>query len=177
MSLGDCDAVLATLERTPAALRVVLAGLPAELVHATEGGESWSPFDILGHLIHGEKTDWIPRLQIILAEAQSRPFEPFDRFAQFEASQGNTVEDLLCEFEALRLANLDTLRGMLVEGIDLDAEGTHPEFGRVTAGELLATWATHDLGHIAQVALVMAKHFGKDAGPWRAYLPILRDRS
>ena len=167
--------VIATLERTPAALRAMLAGLPAELVHATEGGESWSPFDIVGHLIHGERTDWIPRLQIILAEGRSE-FERFDRFAHLEASRGNSVEDLLGEFETLRAANLDTLRGMLAEGIGLDAEGTHPEFGRVTTGELLATWATHDLGHIAQVARVMAKHFGKNAGPWAAYLPILRDR-
>jgi len=177
MSLVDCEAVLATLERTPSALRAMLAGLPADLVNATEGGESWSPFDILGHLIHGEKADWIPRLQIILSEGLGRPFEAFDRFAQFEASQGNTVEDLLGELEALRATNLVTLRGMLAEGIDLDATGTHPEFGRVMAGELLATWATHDLGHIAQVARVMAKHFGEDAGPWRAYLPILCDRS
>lgn len=176
MSLVDCEAVVATLERTPSALRAMLTGLPAELVHATEGGESWSPFDIVGHLIHGERTDWIPRLQIILAEGRS-DFERFDRFAQFEASRGNSVEGLLDEFETLRAANLDTLREMLAEGIDLDAEGTHPEFGRVTTGELLATWATHDLGHIAQVARVMAKHFGKDAGPWAEYLPILRDRS
>ncbi|MCK5447435.1 MAG: DinB family protein [Gemmatimonadetes bacterium] len=176
MSAVDVDAVVATLERTPTALRAMLGGLPADLTHATEGGESWSPFDVLGHLIHGEKTDWIPRLRIILAAGQSQPFEPFDRFAQFEASRGNTVEDLLGEFEAHRTANLETLRGMLVPGIDLDAEGTHPELGRVTAGELLATWATHDLGHVAQVARVMAKHFGRDAGPWRAYLPILGDR-
>ncbi|MGB5673935.1 MAG: DinB family protein [Gemmatimonadota bacterium] len=175
MSLVDCEAVVATLERTPSALRAMLTGLPAELVHATEGGESWSPFDVVGHLIHGERTDWIPRLQIILAEGRS-DFERFDRFAQFEASRGNSVEDLLDEFETLRAANLDTLREMLAEGIDLDAEGTHPEFGRVTTGELLATWATHDLGHIAQVARVMAKHFGKHAGPWAEYLPILRDR-
>lgn len=176
MNRVDVGAVVATLERTPAALRAMLTGLPAEVVHATEGGESWSPFDIIGHLIHGERTDWIPRVQIILAEGRSE-FERFDRFAQFEASRGHSVEGLLGEFAALRAANLDTLRGMLAEGIDLDAEGTHPEFGRVTTGELLATWATHDLGHIAQVARVMAKHFGKDAGPWAAYLPILRDRT
>ncbi len=176
MSLVDCEAVVATLERTPSALRAMLTGLPDELVRATEGGESWSPFDVVGHLIHAERTDWIPRLQIILAEGRS-DFERFDRFAQFEASRGNSVEGLLEEFETIRSANLDTLREMLAEGIDLDAEGTHPEFGRVTTGELLATWATHDLGHIAQVVRVMAKHFGKDAGPWAEYLPILRDRS
>ena len=176
MSVVDVDAVLVTLERTPSALRAMLTGLPAELVHVTEGGESWSPFDIVGHLIHGERTDWIPRLQIILTEGRAE-FERFDRFAQFEASQGSSVEGLLDEFETLRAANLDTLREMLAEGIDVDAEGTHPELGLVTTGELLSTWATHDLGHIAQAARVMAKHFGKDAGPWAAYLPILRDRS
>jgi hypothetical protein len=176
MSAVDADAAVATLERTPTLLRAMLAGLPPELVHATEGGESWSPFDIVGHLIHGERTDWIPRLQIILAEGRAE-FERFDRFAQFEASQGNSIEGLLEEFETIRAANLDTLRELLVEGIDLEAEGTHPDLGRVTTGELLATWATHDLGHVAQVARVMAKHFGKDAGPWAAYLPILRDRS
>ena len=169
--------VLATLERTPAALRAMLAGLPAELVHATEGGESWSPFDVVGHLIAGDKIDWIPRLRNILTEGDARRFEPFDRFAQFEASRGKTIDDLLDEFEGVRRANLETLRGFLDEGIDLEATGTHPELGRVNAGELLSTWATHDLGHIAQVARVMAKHFGKDAGPWAAYLPILRDRT
>ena len=176
MSVIDVDAVLATLERTPAALRAMLAGLPTELVHATEGGESWSPFDIVGHLVHGERTDWIPRLRIILTEGRAE-FERFDRFAQFEASRGSSVEGLLEEFETIRAANLAELREMLAEGIDLDAEGMHPELGRVTTGELLATWATHDLGHIAQVARVMAKHFGNDAGPWAAFLPILRDRS
>lgn len=176
MNTVDGQDVLAVLERTPSTLRAMLAGLPAELVHATEGGESWSPFDIVGHLIHGERTDWIPRLQIILAEGRAE-FERFDRFAHFEASRGNSIEGLLEEFETIRAANLDTLREMLAEGIDLDAEGMHPDLGRVTTGELLSTWATHDLGHIAQVARVMAKHFGRDAGPWAAYLPILRDRS
>ena len=172
----DIQSLVAVLERTPGVLRALLAGVPDELVHATEGGESWSPFDVVGHLIHGERTDWIPRLQIILAESSGRSFEPFDRFAQFEASDGKTLEDLLGEFERLRAANLETLRKLLDAGIDLDAAGTHPELGRVTAGELLATWGTHDLGHIAQVARVMAKRFGENAGPWRAYLPVLGDR-
>lgn len=169
--------VLATLERTPATLRAMLAGLPAELIQATEGGESWSPFDVVGHLVIGDRIDWIPRLRHILTEGDARRFEPFDRFAQFEASRGKTIDDLLDEFESVRGENLETLRGFVAEGIDLEATGTHPELGRVTAGELLSTWATHDLGHIAQVARVMAKHFGKDAGPWAAYLPILRDRT
>ncbi|MBT8477355.1 MAG: DinB family protein, partial [Gemmatimonadetes bacterium] len=167
------EAILATLERTPSVLRAMLSGLPADLVTATEGGDSWSPFDVLGHLVHGERTDWIPRLHIILTEGEARPFEPFDRFAQYESSRGKTVEDLLDEVERLRAANLEALRRLLEDGIDLEATGMHPELGRVTAGELLATWATHDLGHIAQIARVMARQFGSGTGPWEAYLPIL----
>lgn len=173
----DLDSIQATLQRTPAALRGILSDLPDELVHATEGGESWSPFDIVGHLIHGERTDWIARLRRILTEGEARSFDPFDRFAQFEASRGKTIGDLLDEFEGLRALNLRTLRELLADGIDLEAIGRHPNLGRVTAGELLATWATHDLGHIAQIARIMAKRLGEDAGPWRAYLPILGDRS
>lgn len=170
------SSIIAVLERTPGVLRATLSGIPDDLLRGTEGGESWSPFDVVGHLIHGERTDWIPRLRIILAESDSRPFEPFDRFAQFEASGSKTPDELLDEFEALRYANLEILRALLETGIDLDATGTHPELGRVTAGQLLATWAVHDLGHIAQVARVMAKQFGVDTGPWRAYLPVLGDR-
>ena len=177
MSHFDVEGALAVLERTPAALRAMLEGVPAGLLTVTEGGDSWSPYDVVGHLVIGDRIDWIPRLQHILAEGDARRFEPFDRFAQFEASQGKTIGDLLNELEELRRANLDTLRNLLDEGVDMGAPGMHPELGRVTAGELLSTWATHDLGHIAQVARVLAKHFGKDAGPWAAYLPVLRDRA
>jgi hypothetical protein len=173
----DVDGVLAVLERTPGALRAMLEGAPESLITADEGEDTFSPFDVVGHLIIGDQTDWIPRLRNILTEGDARRFDPFDRFAQFEASRGKTIDDLLDEFEGLRHANVETLRGLLAEGFDMGATGTHPELGRATAGELLSTWATHDLGHIAQVARVMAKHFGKGAGPWSAYLPILRDRS
>jgi hypothetical protein len=166
--------LITVLERTPGVLRAMLAGTPDELIRGTEGGESWSPFDVVGHLIHGERTDWIPRLTIILAESDTRPFEPFDRYAQFEASDGKTLDELLDEFEILRDANLGTLRALLDTGFDLESVGTHPELGQVTAGELLATWAVHDLGHIAQIARVMAKQFSDETGPWRAYLPVLR---
>ena len=154
----------------------MLDGLPEEAIRATEGEATWSPFDIVGHLIHGERTDWIPRLRIVLSDGESRPFDPFDRFAQFEASAGRSINDLLDEFDGLRAASLATLAGLLAGGIDLYAAGTHPELGRVTAGELLSTWAAHDLGHIAQVARVLAKRLGEATGPWRAYLPILGDR-
>jgi hypothetical protein len=176
VSHPDTDGILAVLERTPPVLRALLQGIPARLATSTEGEGTWSPFDVVGHLIHGERTDWIPRLRIILTDGEERPFEPFERFAQFGASQGKRLEDLLDEFEALRAANIETLRSLLAEGIDLEKKGTHPELGRVTAGELLATWATHDLGHIAQVARVLAWQYGPDTGPWRAYLPILGDR-
>ena len=177
MTHCDVDGVLAVLKRTPGTLRAMLEGIPESLLTATEGGDTWSPFDVVGHLIIGEKTDWITRLRNILTEGDARRFDPFDRFAQFEESRGRTIDDLLDEFEHLRRANVETLRDLLAEGFDMGAIGIHPELGRATAGELLSTWATHDLGHIAQVARVMAKHFGKDAGPWSEYLPILRDRS
>ena len=177
MSHCDIEGVLAVLERTPGTLRVMVEGVPTSLVAANEGEGSFSAFDVVGHLIIGDQTDWIPRLRNILTEGDARRFDPFDRFAQFERSRGKTIDELLDEFEELRRANVETLRDLLAEGFDLDATGIHPELGRATAGELLSTWATHDLGHIAQVARVMAKHFGRDAGPWGEYLPILRDRS
>ena len=169
----DLPGVIEILERTPSALACMLEGLPDEILQTSEGGDSWSPFDVVGHLIHGEKTDWIPRLRIILSEGESRPFNPFDRFAQFEESRGKSIHQLLDEFEALRASNLETLAGMLASGIDLYATGIHPELGRVTAGELLSTWAVHDLGHIAQIARVLAKRFGSVVGPWKRYLPVL----
>jgi hypothetical protein len=172
----DLSHVVSVLERTPATLEGMLRGAPPDLVRATEGAGSWSPFDVVGHLIHGERTDWIPRLKTILAEGESRPFEPFDRFAQFESSTGRSLEELLEEFASLRANNLGVLRALLAEGIDLAAPGRHPDLGRVTAGQLLSTWAAHDLGHIAQIARVMARQFGARTGPWRAYLPILRER-
>lgn len=155
----------------------MLEGAPGRLLTATEGEDTFSPFDVVGHLIIGDQTDWVPRLRNILTEGDARRFDPFDRFAQFEANRGKTIDDLLDEFEDLRRSNLETLRELLADGVEMEALGMHPELGRVTAGELLSTWATHDLGHIAQIARVMAKHFGRDAGPWSEYLPILRDRS
>jgi hypothetical protein len=169
----NVPAIVATLERTPGVLRAMLAELPDETVRATEGGDSWSPFDVIGHLIHGEKTDWIPRLRIILTEGEDRPFDAFDRFAQLAASEGKSTDELLDEFEALRMANLEALAVVLAGGLDLYATGTHPDLGRVTAGELLSTWAAHDLGHIAQIVRVLARGFGSTAGPWKSYLSIL----
>jgi hypothetical protein len=169
----DLNAGTAVLARTPATLRAMLSGLPAEWTDATEGPETWSPYIIVGHLIHGERTDWIPRARIILEQRSDRRFTPYDRFAQFRESQGKSLTDLLDEFDELRGANLATLAGWQLTDAQLALEGEHPEFGAVTLRQLLATWVVHDLGHIVQVARVMAKQYRDPIGPWRAYLPIV----
>jgi len=166
------DAGRAVLARTPATLRSMLAGLPDEWLHATEGPDTWSPYDILGHLVHGERTDWIARARIILAQGEDRRFVPFDRVAMLQQPR-RPVDDLLDEFADLRRRNLETLDGWHVTGAQLDFVGMHPEFGAVTLRQLLSTWVTHDLGHVAQVARVMAKQYREAIGPWRAYLPIV----
>lgn len=175
-SAFDLDGAIAVLERTPALLRGWLSGLPPAWIEADEGPETWSPFDVVGHLIHGERTDWIPRLRRVLEHGESRPFDPFDRFAQFELSKGRTLDELLDELAELRRRNLETLRGLDLGPDELGRVGAHPELGRVTVAELLATWAVHDLGHIAQIARVMAKRYRSTVGAWRAYLPVLEDR-
>ena len=164
---------IAVLERTPQALRAMLAGLPDVWTAATEGPDTWSPYDIVGHLVHGERTDWIPRARIILEQGPDRQFAPFDRFAQFRESQGRPLHELLDEFARLRGENLDTLTGWRLTDSHLALEGEHPAFGRVTLRQLLATWVAHDLSHIAQIARVMAKQYRDEVGPWRAYLPIM----
>jgi DinB superfamily len=164
---------MAVLERTPHALRAMLAGLSPAWTDATEGPETWSPYDIVGHLIHGEGTDWIPRAQIILAQGPQHRFAPFDRFAQFRDSQGKPLADLLDEFARLRAENLATLAGWRLTDAQLALQGEHPELGPVTLRQLLATWVAHDLGHIAQTARVMAKQYREAVGPWRAYLPVM----
>ena len=163
----------AVLERTPRTLRAMLSGLPSAWIDATEGPETWSPYVIVGHLIHGERTDWIPRAQVILAQGSDRRFTPYDRFAQFRESKGKTLGELLDELEVLRTANLVTLAGWRLTTEQLALEGLHPDFGEVTLGQLLATWVAHDLGHVAQIARVMAKQYREAIGPWRAYLPVM----
>jgi hypothetical protein len=169
------DDAVAILERTPGSLRAILDGLPEMWVRATEGDGTWSPYDVIGHLIHGERTDWIPRARHILA-GETRAFDPFDRTAQFTESQGKSLGDLLATFADLRRENIATLVGMKLTDDDLGRMGLHPELGVVTLGQLLATWVVHDLDHVAQVARTMAKAYTKATGPWTAYLPILRDR-
>ena len=169
----DLAAGVAVLERTPGTLRAMLAGLPSSWLDATEGPDTWSPYVIVGHLIHGERTDWIPRARIILDQGENRRFTPYDRFAQFRESQGKSFADLLEEFARVRAENLAMLAAWRLTEAQLALEGEHPQFGPVTLRQLLATWVAHDLGHVAQAARVMAKQYREAVGPWRAYLPVL----
>jgi hypothetical protein len=169
----DLERGVEILERTPRVLREMLSGLSPEWVDATEGPETWSPYDIVGHLIHGERTDWIPRAKIILAQGPDLRFIPFDRFAQFRESEGKTLADLLDEFEQLRAESVAALNEWQLSDDQLSLEGVHPAFGAVTLRQLLATWVAHDLGHIAQTARVLAKQYRDAVGPWREYLPVM----
>jgi hypothetical protein len=169
----DLTTGMAVLERTPHTLHAMLAGLPPTWTDATEGPETWSPYVIVGHLIHGERTDWMPRARIILAQGPDRRFTPYDRFAQLRESQGKSLAALLDAFACLRAENLNSLAGWRLTDAQLALEGEHPEFGPVTLRQLLATWVAHDLGHVAQAARVMAKQYREAVGPWRAYLPIM----
>ena len=169
----DLAASIAVLERTPATLRTMLDGLPAAWTDADEGPDTWSPYVIVGHVVHGERADWIPRAKIILAQGTRRRFDSFDRLAQFRESEGKSLSQLLGEFAALRQANLATLAEWKLTDRELSLEGEHPEFGLVTLRQLLATGVVHDLGHIAQIARVMAKQYRSEIGPWRAYLPVV----
>jgi hypothetical protein len=166
------DDAVAVLGKTPAVLRSLLSELPPSWTHATEGPGSWSPFDVVGHLIHGERTDWIPRVEHILRHGDGVPFPPFDREAMFAASADRSLPELLDTFEALRGASLSRLQSLGLGDVDLSRRGRHPEFGSVTLGQHLATWVAHDLGHIGQIVRTMARQYSEAVGPWRAYLSI-----
>jgi hypothetical protein len=172
----DLDDAMAVLSRTPAVMKAMLNSLPRTWLENNEGPDTWSPYDVVGHLIHGERTDWIQRAKIILDHGEARPFDPFDRFAQFEESKGKTLEELLDEFATSRERNLATLRELNINATQLGKTGQHPALGRVTLKELMATWVTHDLDHIAQIARTMAKQYASEVGPWQAYISILHDR-
>ena len=167
------DEATAILARTPATLDALLRGLPDGWIHAHEGGETWSPFDVIGHLIHGEQTDWVPRCRIILEHGEARAFDKFDRFAQFELAKGRTLDSLLDEFARLRRDNLKELASLRLSDADLDRRGRHPAFGSVTLRQLLATWVAHDLDHVVQVSRVLARQYSDEVGPWQAYLRII----
>lgn len=164
---------IAILERTPATFRGMLDGLNDVWTTANEGPDTFSAFDNVGHLIHGERTDWIPRARIILDQGAHRRFDPYDRFAQVRESKGKSLARLLDEFENLRAENIATLRGWNLSDTELALEGEHPELGPVTLRQLLAAWVVHDLGHVAQTARVLSKRYREAVGPWRAYLPVL----
>jgi len=167
------DKAMEILRRTPAVLEHLLSGLSQDWYSQNEGEETWSPYDVIGHFIHGEKTDWLERTEIILSNAADKTFIPFDRFAQMGDSNHRSIEDLLEEFSRLRAANLRKLQALEISESDLNKKGIHPELGEVSLQQLLASWVVHDLGHIAQIARVMAKQYKEEVGPWIAYLKIL----
>lgn len=161
------------LRRTPSTLNLLLQDLPEDWLMTNEGPDTWSPYDVMGHLIHGEETDWIPRAKMILQDGESRAFTPFNREAMFEKSKGESISDLLNTFAQLRGESLQELDELNLTPELLDKRGLHPELGPVTLGQLLSTWVVHDLSHIAQIARVMSKQCGEAVGPWKAYLPVL----
>jgi hypothetical protein len=169
----DLELAIDVLSRTPRILEAWLSDLPDDWVISNGGKDAWSPFDVVGHLIHGERTDWIPRAKIILSNAGTREFKPFDRFAQFEDNKEKSVGELLRTFAKLREENLSILRGFDFQPSDYQLKGKHPELGAVTLKQLLSTWVVHDLNHLGQIAKVMAKQYKEAVGPWKAYLSIL----
>jgi DinB family protein len=173
----DLDLSIEVLRRSPATFRALLDGLGEPWVRGTEGPETFSPFDVLGHLIDGEETDWIPRASIIRAKGPDLRFEPYDRFRHGARNSGRTLTSLLDEFAKLRAANLELVRSWNLSARELDLPGEHPSLGRVSLRQLLAAWVVHDLGHLAQVARVMAKQYRDEAGPWVPFLPVLTDHA
>ena len=169
----DLEMAWAILARTPDILEVWLQDLPDAWSHCDEGENTWSTYDVVGHFIHGERTDWIPRARLILGDEDTPEFEPFDRFAQFEESEEKSLALLLATFRELRQQNLAILREFGLQEADMERRGKHPELGEVNLRQLLATWTVHDLNHLGQIAQVMARQYREEVGPWRAYLPIL----
>jgi len=169
----DLGETLDILSRTPESLNALLRGSSSSWHAVNEGPETWSAFDIVGHLVYGEETDWVPRARIILEEGEARPFDPFDRFAQFSRYPDWSLADLLDRFAALRRVNVETVSDWSLTDLQLSLPGRHPELGPVTLRQLLAAWVVHDLNHIAQIARVMAKRHEHEVGVWRDYLTIL----
>ncbi len=168
----DLNKSIEILSNTPTVLESLLYNLSNEWLYTNEGPDTWSPFDIVGHLVHGEKTDWMERMDIILNK-EDKHFRSFDRFAQFNESKGKSINDLLAEFRSLREKNIAVVKDLGLTEDKLDLKGIHPSFGDVTLRQLLSTWVVHDLGHIAQISRVMAKQYKDETGPWIEYLPIL----
>jgi hypothetical protein len=169
----DLEQALKVLTRTPNVLQAMLGELSSPWVMNNYGEKTFSPFDVVGHLIHGERTDWMPRVRVILKHGEEKPFEPFDRYAMYVASKGKSIDELLDSFTRLRGENVDELRRLNLAPSHLERRGKHPALGAVTLGQLLATWVVHDLNHIHQIAKSMAFQYREEVGPWRAYLTIL----
>jgi DinB superfamily len=170
-NLADTIAVLA---RTPAALDALLRGLPEGWTLQNEGESTWSAFDVVGHLIHGERTDWMPRARMILEFGEKKTFVLFDRLAQLEESRGKSLMQLLDEFARLRAGSLGELRGLNLRREDLDRHGRHPALGSVTLSQLVAAWAVHDLTHLHQISRIMAHQYRAAVGPWNRFLGVLQ---
>lgn len=169
----DLDQAISVLERTPKVLSELLLGLDEVWTLPNEGQDSWSPFDVIGHLLHGEATDWLPRIKLIMSDKVDKTFEPFDRFAQKESSKGKKLDDLLEAFREFRARNLQELKSLNLNESDLDRQSIHPSLGPVVLRQVLATWVAHDLGHIVQISRVMAKQYKEEVGPWTQYLKVL----
>lgn len=172
MKININDA-LDILSRTPSVVDNLVRHLPEAWLHATEGPDTWSAFDVVGHLVAGERTDWVPRVRMILEHGDKKAFEPFNRTAMFEESAGKTIGELLDAFATLRAQNLETVRALGIEPADYARPGMHPSLGAVNLGQLLATWVTHDMTHLAQISRVLAKQYTDEVGPWRQYIGVL----
>jgi DinB superfamily len=170
----DLSNTIALLTRTPAVLNALLRHLPGAWTHNHEGENTWSASEVVGHLIHAERADWMPRLRLILGSWEAREFEPFDRMGHVQEVQGRSLDDLLDEFARVRSDNLTDLRGLNLSEDDLDRRGLHPALGSVTLSQLLATWAAHDLTHLHQISRIMAHQYREAVGPWSQYLGVLR---
>ena len=171
----ELETAVAILRRTPEILKTWLQDLPEPWVQNNDGEETWSAFDVVGHLIYGERTDWIPRMQLILSEGGIKEFETFDRFAQLDESKGKSIDDLISTFENLRYKNLAILSENALQEADYLRKAKHPELGIVNLRQLLSTWVTHDLNHLGQIAEVMARQYKREVGPWKVYIGILGD--
>lgn len=171
----EMDHALEILSRTPSVVRAMLQGVSDEWTRNNEGPDTFSPFDVVGHLVDGEETDWVTRARIVLSDADERKFQPYDRFRHYARNEGKSVDSLLDEFEKLRRENLELIRSWNLGAGDFERTAMHPSLGVVTLSQLMSAWAVHDLGHIAQIARVMAKQYRDEAGPWIEYLPVLTD--
>lgn len=170
----ELEKAIEVLRQTPYSLERLLGTLSEDWTASKDDRDDWAPYDVIGHLIHCEETDWIPRAEVILAQGDNRTFEPFDRWAQFENSRGKTLADLLTEFAHLRSLSLERLMAWQLTGEHLALEGRHPDLGPVTLEQLLSTWVVHDLGHIRQIVTYMARKYESNVGPWKQYLSILK---